>query len=399
VQLGFASKSETSPTLAIVVLQTTAFSSHGGIQTYNRVFSRALNELNDGEKTHVLIATDEQSAVPQDGEFGAIRFEAFCRKKLPFIRRALQICLQAKTDLMIIGHVNYSPLGVLAKFLRPAIRYGVVIHGKDVWLRLSPWRRRGLRNADFIMSVSLNTLEEAERVNGPLKGRKYLLPNALAWESESIEERELVDILSGTRLLSVGRLASDEREKGVDTVIEALPDLLKQVPDAQYVVVGDGGDLDRHRRLAEKLGVTGHVHFLGFVDEPTLRFCYRSSDVFVLPSAQEGFGIVFLEAMRQRKPVVAARKGGTPEVVLDGTTGFLVEYGNKRELCDALIRLCKDPGLRNQMGSAGYQHLQRNYTFAHFKQRLADILKQELPEGVFCEIENLQFPAGPEALP
>lgn len=384
--------------MATVVLQTTTFGSHGGIQTYNSVFSRALNEFDELGERYVLIATDEQSEMPLGVGFQKLSLEAFSNKKLSFIRRALQLSLRAKTDLMIIGHVNYAPLGILARLIRPTLRYGVVIHGKDVWLKLSPWRRWGLRYADFIMSVSRNTHEEAERVNGPLKGRKYLLQNALAWQTESVAEREVTGIPSGTRLLSVGRLANDEREKGVDTVIEVLPKLLTCVPDVQYIVVGAGSDLDRHRRLAEKMGVAEHVHFLGLVDEPTLRYCYRTSDIFVLPSAQEGFGIVFLEAMRHRKPVVAARRGGTPEVVLDEITGVLVEYGNKDQLCGSLMRLCEDVDLRCQMGLAGYEHLQGNYTFAHFQYRLADILQKELPGRVSWPTRGLQVPRSPESL-
>ena len=120
--------------------------------------------------------------------------------------------------------------------------------------------------------------------------------------------------------------------------------------------------------------------FLGSVDEATLHECYRSCDIFVLPSAQEGFGIVFLEAMRYRKPTVGARYGGIPEVVLDGITGLLVDYGDEVALAEAVTSLCKDPELRQRFGDAGYERLELNFTLDQFKERLSDILGRELPQ-------------------
>jgi phosphatidylinositol alpha-1,6-mannosyltransferase len=384
--------------MAIVVLQTTAFGSHGGIQTYNRIFARALNELNNLGERYILIATDDPTAIPDDENFRNLKVEAFSEKRLSLILRVVLLVLTTRIDRLIIGHVNYAPLGLVARLLQPAIRYGVIIHGKDVWLKLSPWRRHGLQKADFILSVSNDTYEEAVRVSGPLGGRQYLLPNALEWEAENSQEREVAGLPSGILLLSVGRLAADEREKGVDTVIQVLPKLLTHVPDVQYVVIGSGTDLDRHRALAEAKGVSERVHFLGSVDDASLRYCYRTADIFVLPSAQEGFGIVFLEAMRYRKPVIAARKGGVPEVVINGTTGLLVEYGNEEQLCSALVRLCKDTKLRAQMGAAGYERLNSNFTYEHFKDRLTEIMIHEV--GVDAARHSVNLPAAsPESSP
>ena len=183
----------------------------------------------------------------------------------------------------------------------------------------------------------------------------------------------------GTRLLSVCRLEQSERYKGVDKVIECLPELAKSVPDVQYTVVGGGTDLERHRALAERLGVASRVRFLGFITDEALAACYRECDVFVMPSAGEGFGFVFLEAMKYGKPIVAARSGGAPEVVRDGVNGRLVEYGNKHELLEALIDLCLNRNKRESLGDGGYRRLQENYTFEHFKQKFADIIRLESP--------------------
>ena len=137
-------------------------------------------------------------------------------------------------------------------------------------------RRRALQRADFIVSVSEDTKQRAAAVNGPLPARTYMLPNALQWDrGEDADPLINVTVPPGTKLLSVCRLASNERQKGVDTVIEALPGILTRVPDVQYLVVGDGTDLGRHKAVARKLGVANRVHFFGFVDDNALRLYYQ----------------------------------------------------------------------------------------------------------------------------
>jgi len=184
-------------------------------------------------------------------------------------------------------------------------------------------------------------------------------------------------------VLSVCRLDAREQYKGVDTVIRALPIVLARVPDLEYLVVGSGSDLERHKRLAADLAVADRVQFLGSVEERTLRATYESCDVFVLPSTGEGFGIVFLEAMHCRKPIIAANSGAAPEVVRDGETGMLVESGNIAQLAAAMIALCTNRSERDRMGNAGHARLQENFTFDHFKRRLHEIVLAELPTKAF----------------
>jgi len=157
-----------------------------------------------------------------------------------------------------------------------------------------------------------------------------------------------------------------------------LVDVVRTIPDVRYVVVGDGSDLARHRRLADELGIGDRVEFTGSVSDKVLRGYYRDSDIFVLPSASEGFGFVFLEAMHFRKPIVAANSGATPEVVRDGETGLLVDYGNAEQLAAAITSLSQDADLQKRLGEAGRARLQQNFTFDQFRKRFRQILSQEL---------------------
>jgi len=377
----------------ILALQTTTFSAHGGIPAYNRMVCRALNELDHvADERRVLIAMDRRTDLAAAAKcFPNLTVESFEGNRMRFVRRVVATALRERIDLALIGHVNHAPLGLLLKRLRPDLRYGVVVHGVEAWSPLSLIKRRALRNADFVMSVSDYTKRQVVEVNGVNPDRVYLLPNTPAWdmnETRGIGNSDAPASGKVTRVLSVCRLDAREQYKGVDTVIKALPAVLARVPDLEYVVVGSGSDLERHKRMAADLGVTDRVQFLGSVDERTLRAAYESCDVFVLPSAGEGFGIVFLEAMHYRKPIIAANSGATPEVVRDGETGMLVEPGNVEQLAAAMIALCTDQSERDRMGNAGSKRLQENFTFDHFKRRLHEIVLAELPRKAFDHAER-----------
>ncbi len=376
----------------ILSLQSTTFSKYGGIPTYNRLLCRVLNEISNGEECRVLIATDENSDIEAPArEFPQLQIEAFDQNRLALIVKFIKTVLTRPVDLVLLGHVNYAPLGWLLKKLRPQSRYGVMLYGVDAWPRL-PWlKRRALQQADFLISISDYTKRRAVAAND-LGEAVYLLPNALEKVEVDVDQannRSQGAPAVGTKLLSVCRLEESERYKGVDKVIESLPTVARQVPNVQYVVVGDGTDLERHRKLAETHGVADRVHFVGFLSNEGLQACYRDCDVFVMPSAGEGFGFVFLEAMKYGKAIVAANSGGAPEVVEDQVTGRLVEYGNEDELAQALIELCLDPEERARLGAAGYQRLQERFTFAQFKQKLTEILAAELPPKV---VSGAQLP-------
>ncbi len=375
----------------ILSLQTDSFGKYGGIPTYNRLVCRALNEIDSPSRSHVLIAMDKEECVGREAQLHPnLHLTAFAGNRIRFVMTALRCVVRNRINLTLAGHLNYAPLCLLLKVLRPRMRFGVLIYGWDAWVRLSRLRRWALQKADFIISISEYTKRQAVAINGLNETRIFVLPNALDWKSrETTGQASVSSLPLGTRLLSVGRLEKAEQQKGFDTVIRALPAIAGKVADVQYVIIGSGTDLDRHKNLAREVGVSDRVHFLGTVDQQTLRQCYESCDIFVMPSAQEGFGFVYLEAMQYAKVVVGARSGGVPEVVEDQVTGRLVEYGNEDELGQALIELSLDPENRRRMGSAGYQRLQDKFRFPHFKRKLTEILVAELPSKM---ASDTQFP-------
>jgi glycosyltransferase involved in cell wall biosynthesis len=180
-------------------------------------------------------------------------------------------------------------------------------------------------------------------------------------------------------LLAVSRLDGRENYKGVDTVIRALPALISKFPTLEFEIIGDGSDRPRLEALARSLAVAPYVRFLGRVSDDELQAAYQRCDIYVMPSGAEGFGFVFIEAMAYGKPVVAARAAATPEVVKDGETGILIEYGNVTQLVDALSSLLSDPERSRQMGALGLARVTENYSYQSLKNNLALLLNAAVP--------------------
>jgi len=144
--------------------------------------------------------------------------------------------------------------------------------------------------------------------------------------------------------------------KDVVTLLRAVKDLPR---DVSLRVVGTGPELPRLKRDAASLSVAGRVAFLGHIPFSALAAEYRRADIFCLPSRQEGFGIVFLEAMAAGLPIVAARASAVPEVVADGECGLLVAPQNPEELASVLARLLSDPAERRRLASGGIERVRR----------------------------------------
>ena len=169
----------------------------------------------------------------------------------------------------------------------------------------------------------------------------------------------------GVRWLAVGRLS---HYKGLDVLLRALAD----VPEARLAIIGEGECANALRETAAECGVANRVRFVGAVDDATLLAAYAAADAFVLPSLNRGeaFGLVLLEAMRARLPVVASAipGSGIGEVVADGETGLLVPPGDADALASALVRL-RDADLRARMGARGRERFEARFTLERSAQR------------------------------
>lgn len=348
----------------------------GGIQQVSRHMGAVLMKKSFEQNTpcQLLGLNDARGAGSFRVGSDEYSFRGFARDKrglASFLLRAAP-----KLDTLYLGHVNLTPLGLLVRLLRPRINYWVVAHGVEVWESLPVYRRLGLRHAQRVLSVSAYTTKQMIRVQKLDPQRVFLLPPALDPEFIGTScDGDAVPLPSrGRVLLTVGRLIASEPGKGIDSVIRVFSDVLSVVPDLFYVIVG-GGDLQpRLEALAQESPARGRILFTGRLNLEQLKWCYSRSDVFVMPSRQEGFGIVFLEAMTLGKPVIAGDHGGAAEVVQNGVTGFLVNLDDPNALTNSLILLLRDEALSRRMGEAGRRRVEENYTFSLFQERLTHML-------------------------
>lgn len=303
-------------------------------------------------------------------------FIGFARNKASLFLHLLRVA--PRVNCMFFGHVNLAPLAWLLQRLRPGIRYWIVAHGVEVWQPLPLFRRLALRRAQGIFSVSTYTTAQMVSTQGLNSAKVLLLRPALepAFVQAACDANVPALPAHGRFLLTVGRLVSSEPGKGVESVIRVLPDLLKAVPDLSYVIVGDGDLRPGLEKLAHESPARDHILFLGKLTVEQLKHCYFKCDIFVMPSRQEGFGIVFLEAMALGKPVVAACVGGTPEIVKNGITGFLVRPGDLEGLALRLTQLLQDEALRIGMGEAGRKHVEEHYSFELYRKKLMKVLNE-----------------------
>jgi phosphatidyl-myo-inositol dimannoside synthase len=224
---------------------------------------------------------------------------------------------------------------------------------------------RNARRSGRIVVPSRYSAETAARLYGLALDSLRIVPEPLdpdPWRRLALDSPPRPSVPT---LLNV---AHQYPRKDTATLVAALPLIRRQVPEARLRVIGGGPELEALRDQARRLGLADHIRFAGSVPgDEALRRAYFQAHVFCLPSRQEGFGIVFLEAMAAGLPIVAARAGAAPEVVEDGRTGLLVPPGNPEALAAAVVRLLQTPDLARTLGEQGRRRIHRYHptTVAH----------------------------------
>jgi L-malate glycosyltransferase len=149
----------------------------------------------------------------------------------------------------------------------------------------------------------------------------------------------------------VGNIAALVPHKGQKHLVEAAALVVQKVPDARFVIAGEGELRESLERQIREHHLEKHVFLTGF--RPDVLSVLKAFDIFVMSSVMEGLGTSLLDAMAAGKPIVGTRAGGIPEVIADGETGFLVEPRDHQAMAGAIVRLLEDEALRRRMGDAG----------------------------------------------
>jgi glycosyltransferase involved in cell wall biosynthesis len=212
------------------------------------------------------------------------------------------------------------------------------------------------RRADAVLATSDYCRAAIQRHYGVARGRVRLVPEGIDLPRWRRLAERLPHSSDGATILCVAR---QYPRKHLADLLRALPAVRSAVPRARALIAGDGPEHVRLRALAAELGLRDAAIFTGALPDDRLELLYRQADVFCLPSVQEGFGIVFLEAMACGLPVVATQAAAIPEVVPDRRAGMLVPPGDVDALSHALIELLARPGLRAGYGAFGRAYVER----------------------------------------
>jgi phosphatidylinositol alpha-1,6-mannosyltransferase len=355
---------------SVLVLQHGA---PGGIGRFELLLQRAL-ELggSSADAVGVISRRRPQRRFVEAAQPSQAKFVVVGNPLLYALRSAWKVVV-AHPDVIVYTHINLARLQLVFRWLRPGARTVLVTYGIEIWQPLSWARRFALRRCSQIVTLTRFVANTLEAAHGQRHAPIAVVPPGLSdeWTAAVVPRREPT---SDAIVLTVCRLSGTEREKGVDRIVEAFPQILRRVPLAQLRIVGDGSDRPRLERLSASLGVEHRVHFLGAVDDAALKELYATSDIFALPSVQEGFGLVYLEAMAHGLPCVVAADTAGAEVVEADVTGLGVRPGDVDQLADAIASLLNDRERWVRMNRAASACFQERYREAAFGRRLRGVV-------------------------
>ena len=308
------------------------------------------------------------------------------RKAVAWSLALAEIMMRDRPQATQIATIDDGHLGVwLRRWLH--LPFLVYAHGNEILDVLQgawPRQRVELQTADRIVANSRFTAGLVEQA-GVDRGRIHVIHPGCDAErfrprpvDPALRERLLGARAGGRVVLTVGNLVE---RKGHDMVIQALAQVSRRVPDATYLIVGEGPYRDDLERLARTAGVRDRVVFAGRVDTDELPAIYALSDVFVMPSRVrpaacdvEGFGLVFLEANACGKPVIGGRTGGIPEAIEDGKTGFLVKPESVADIVEHLGIVLTNTELAGEMGRQGRARVKAHFSWTDAARRIQELV-------------------------
>jgi phosphatidylinositol alpha-1,6-mannosyltransferase len=270
--------------------------------------------------------------------------------------------------------------------------YGIFLHGIEAWRPLSRTQRGVIEGAQWLIANSQYTADRIAGAHpwiGPIAACPLALSPGASRDSAPAETESAAARLGPHLVLVVARMSSSERYKGHDELLEAWPAVVAQIPDAQLVFAGEGDDAPRLAAKANAFHVDRSVVFSGFVSTNALESLYRHAAVFAMPSRDEGFGLVYLEAMSHQLPCIGSTHDAARETIEHGVSGFLVEQRDVPALSALLVRVLADDAMRREMGRQGLRRLQQHFTYPRFRDRLTSLLSTT-PDSV----GTLAIPAG-----
>ena len=360
-----------------ILLGLTGLQIGGGIASVSRCIARALDEqVDDGRLARVdrVVLLEDPSraaAPPKRGE------QFLSRGSQPrFVWQLWRAFRRHRPDRVLFDLVGLARATLVPLPGFPPRDYAIFVHGIELRTAHDGARARALRRARVVLANSEFTAASLRDMHPDLADRVRVVklcidPEKVAlWEAlpRSTARRELAALI-------VGRMWSEEPGKGHDALIAAWPAVRARLPGAELWIVGGGHDRARLKARTQELGVADAVRFLGPVSDAELGELYRRASLFAMPSRQEGFGLVYAEAMWHALPCIGSTSDAAGQVIADGETGLLVPYGDAVAIGDAVVALLGDPERAAKMGEAARRRALAHFSYERFSRDLLTALE------------------------
>lgn len=346
-------------------------------------------------KNKVVLTTN----LPQSTKEQTVPNTVIIRKRLlakwlwPKWIRAVFILLgavrQCQIDIILTPHI--LPLGTVALLTRwfTRIPYLISLHGLDILTAKRHFIKRNL--AKLILSQARGIVVNSKFTKQELEKliKRNDIPIVILYPCPTINNtasastkfllKKQYNIESAYPIiLSVGRLV---RRKGFDTVIKALPPLIKKWPHMQYIIVGDGPDRSYLCNLTKNHNIESHVLFVTNAGKRELKNYYALSDIFVMASRRlgadvEGFGLVYIEANLFNLPVIGTHTGGIPDAIINNVNGILIDPDSPKQVQESISKLLMDTDLAKRLGKNGRKRALNEFTWNHEVEKFTDWLKR-----------------------
>lgn len=354
----------------------------GGIAAVSRLLWRVFRDQWPDAARVVTLLDDHQTLTSLDSTK---------TMRLRFGARLAKAQMTGEPAFVLYSHLSLAQVQtyIPATLRRP---YAIFLHGIEAWRPLSRAQRIAVEGAALLLSNSQYTATRVAQAHpwiGPIAPCPLAMCPVGTLEPSSSKGQRTDAVVGPHAVLIVARMSSKERYKGHDQLLEAWPAVVAKIADAQLILAGEGDDTERLQTKAASLGIERHVVFTGFVSDETLQTLYERAALFAMPSRDEGFGLVYLEAMSHRLACLGSPHDAASETIEDGVTGLLRPQNDIPGLAGAIVQLLADDALRRELGRRGYERLQRTFTYPLFRERLASLLVTNTDR-----LASLAIPAG-----
>ncbi len=282
-------------------------------------------------------------------------------------------------DKIQLVHLHLPRAGFYGRLAAKPLGLPVLYTEHNLWEMYVPLSRFLNRSTYFINS---NVVAVSDAVQASISRNSHYSTERLTrvhngispWDDALPEKRVAMrkDIGLHEQSVIIGTIANLHVRKGIRFLLYSLHHLIDEFPNLHYIIIGrDDGEWTNLQQVISELHIESHIHWLGY--RPDARKLLPLLDIFVLPSLSEGLPVALLEAMDAGLPVIATKVGGTPEVVVDGETGFLVEPGNITALANSIRSLLVDSDRRALVGHAAKKRVREKFTVDRMARKYAEL--------------------------